>query len=196
MPKGEYTAQRRITFMNKKQGLWLLIGLQLLILAGMFVKALYPLWVGKEILLKVEAKDPRDIFRGNYVELNYTFNRIWLDSVKTDIDSLQATQFTFGDKLYVELKPKDNFQEVVGLWKEKPTTDNVCMQVIVQSKPYYSQIEVKAGVESYFTTQTNAKDLEKSTSWVSKDSVEVSVAVCVASNGAARIKELFVKELK
>jgi uncharacterized membrane-anchored protein len=182
--------------MNKKQGLYLLIGLQVAILLGMFAKALYPLWVGEEIALKVAAKDPRDIFRGNYVVLNYDFNRLDLDSIKNnDIDSTTLANFNFGDKLFLELKPKGKYYETVGVWQEKPQTNNICMQVIVQSKPYSRNIEVKAGIESYFTTTSNAKLLEKATSWAAQDSVEVSVAICVASNGAARIKEVLVKPL-
>jgi uncharacterized membrane-anchored protein len=182
--------------MSRKQGLYILIGLQVVILIGMFAKAFYPLWVGREIALKVVAKDPRDIFRGNYVVLNYDFNSLDLDSIKNnDIDSTTLANFSFGDKLFLELKSEGKYYETVGIWKEKPKTDNICMQVIVQTRPSNRTIQVKAGVESYFTTTTKAKSLEKATSWAAQDSVEVSVAVCVASNGAARIKEVLVKPL-
>lgn len=183
--------------MDKKQGLYLLIGLQVAILIGMFAKAFYPLWVGKEIVCKVVARDPRDIFRGNYVVLNYDFNSLDLDSIKNnDIDSTTLANFNFGDKLFLELEPEGKYYKTVGIWQEKPKTDHICMQVIVQARPSYTRtLQVKAGVESYFTTTTNAKSLEKATSWAAQDSVEVSVAICVASNGAARIKEVLVKSL-
>jgi uncharacterized membrane-anchored protein len=142
------------------------------------------------------SQRPTRYFRGNYVVLNYDFNRLDLDSIKNnDIDSTTLANFNFGDKLFLELKPKGKYYETVGVWQEKPQTDNICMQVIVQSKPYSRNIEVKAGIESYFTTTNNAKSLEKATSWAAQDSVEVSVAICVASNGAARIKEVLVKSL-
>jgi uncharacterized membrane-anchored protein len=181
--------------MTKKQGLYLLIAFQVMILLGMFGKAFYPLWVGKEILLKVEAKDPRDIFRGNYVVLNYNFNNIDLTNTKNDIDSATLANFNFGDKVYLEMKPDSAYYQVVGVWLQKPQTDNICMQAIVQQRPYARYINLKAGIESYFTTTTNAKNIEKATSWASRDSVEVAVAVCVTSNGLARIKELRIKDL-
>jgi uncharacterized membrane-anchored protein len=197
LPKNLYLADTKPNVkMDKKQGLYLLIGLQLAILIGMFAKAFYPLWAGKEIIFKTAAKDPRDIFRGNYVVLNYDFNRLYLDLIKNnDIDSTTLANFNFGDKLFLELEPEGKYYKTVGIWQKKPQTDNICMQVIVQSRPYGRSIEVKAGVESYFTTTTNAKSLEKATSWAAQDSVEVTVAICVASNGAARIKEVFVKPL-
>jgi uncharacterized membrane-anchored protein len=180
--------------MSKKQGLALLISFQLLILVGMFLKAFYPLWLGREILLKVEARDPRDIFRGNYAVLNYAFNTLDTDSLQNDLDSTTIQNLSFGDKLYVEFKPTEKYYIPIGVWQEKPRTENCVMQVVVQSKPYSSVISVKGGVESYFTTKENALKLEASTNWVNRDSLTVEVAVKVADNGAARIAKVNIQE--
>ena len=183
--------------MNKKQGLVLVIALQVVILVAMFVKAFYPLYIGTEILLKVEARDPRDIFVGNYAVLNYSFNSLDLDSIKTDLDTLDLPKLNFGDKLYVELTKKGNYYEPIGLWKEKPsgentknTSQNMFMRVIVQSKPYEKTISVKGGIESYFTSKENAIALENKTRWANRDSIVVEVAVKVAPDGAARIAQV------
>ncbi len=184
--------------MNKKQGLILVITLQVVILVAMFVKAFYPLYVGTEILLKVEARDPRDIFVGNYAVLNYKFNSLDLDSIKTDLDTLDLPKLNFGDKLYVELTKKGNYYEPMGLWKEKTnsknisqnTNQNMFMRVIVQDKPYGKTVSVKGGIESYFTSKENAIALENQTSWANRDSIVVEVAVKVAPDGAARIAQV------
>ncbi len=180
--------------MNKKQGLVLVIALQVVILVAMFVKAFYPLYIGTEILLKVEARDPRDIFVGNYAVLNYQFNSLDLDSIKTDLDSLDLPKLNFGDKLYVELTKKGKYYEPVGLWKEKlsakNTSQNMFMRVIVQSNSYGKTVYVKGGIESYFTSKENAIALENKTSWANRDSIVVEVAVKVAPDGAARIAQV------
>jgi uncharacterized membrane-anchored protein len=180
--------------MSNKQGLGLIIAFQLLILMAMFIKAFYPLWVGESILLKVIARDPRDIFRGNYAVLNYSFNSLDVDSLKTDLDSLEISKLTFGDKLYVEFTQKNNYYEPIGVWQEKPSTNNKVMQVVVQYRPYSKLITVNGGIESYFTAKENAMKLESMSSWANQDSVTVEVAVKVADNGAARIAEVQIKE--
>lgn len=50
------------------------LGLQVAILAGVFINGFYPLWLGQEVRLQTQPLDPRDLFRGNYARLNYEFN--------------------------------------------------------------------------------------------------------------------------
>ncbi len=180
--------------MNGKQGLLLIIGLQLIILVGMFVKAFYPLYLGKEILLKVEARDPRDIFRGNYAELNYNFNRIDLDSIKNDIDSLTLAKTRFGDKFYLELEQKGKYFQPIAVWKEKPNTNRIFMRILASGETYGRILYVKGGIEQYFTSTENALKLEKLSSFANRDSVVVEVAVKVAFDGASRIAQINVIE--
>ena len=64
---------------NKK--VFILLGavlFQLVIIAGMIGKSLYPLVTGTEVRLKTEPRDPRDLLRGDYVVLNYQFSNIRL----------------------------------------------------------------------------------------------------------------------
>src|SRR5262245_66029647 len=49
---------------------------QVLILISMIVLDAAPLVLGERIKLRVTPVDPRDLFRGDYVVLNYDFNRI------------------------------------------------------------------------------------------------------------------------
>ena len=49
--------------------------LQLAVLGGLFVYSQYPLWVGTEVRLATVPVDPRDLFRGQYVRLNYAPSR-------------------------------------------------------------------------------------------------------------------------
>jgi uncharacterized membrane-anchored protein len=50
-----------------------------LFLLGMSGYQQYVLWTGKRAVLKTEPVDPRSLFRGDYVILNYTINTIECD---------------------------------------------------------------------------------------------------------------------
>jgi uncharacterized membrane-anchored protein len=180
--------------MSKKQGLVLIIVVQLVILVAMFVKAFYPLYIGQEILLKVEARDPRDIFRGNFVDLNYNFNQIDLDSVKNDLDSIALSKVHFGDKFYLELKQEGKYYKPVAVWKEKPNSQGIFMRILANGEFYGRILYVKGGIESYFTSTENALKIEKLSSFANRDSVTVEVAVKVAFDGAARIAQVNITE--
>ncbi len=68
------------------------LGLQLVIMAGVFVNGFYPLWLGEEVRLQTQPVDPRDLFRGNYARLGYEFS------------TLDSTDFRPGERVYLPLK--------------------------------------------------------------------------------------------
>jgi len=180
-------------FMQKKILLIGIITFQILILVGMLGKAFYPLWIGEEVIFRVLPRDPRDIFRGNYVDLQYTFNNINLNELANDLD--RFGKYRFGDKLYVELALKNGFYEPVGLWQHPPESKKF-LQVIAEDTYGYDtlqSISVKAGIESYFTSAENALKVEKLTL---NDSVQISVSVMLAPDGKARIKKINTKPIK
>ena len=45
--------------------------LQVLVLLGLLGYARYPVWFGKEVVLRTVPVDPRDLLRGNYARLRY-----------------------------------------------------------------------------------------------------------------------------
>ena len=49
---------------------------QLLVLAGKYLLSVYPLWIGKPVILEIVPVDPRSLFRGNYVHLDYSIARL------------------------------------------------------------------------------------------------------------------------
>ncbi len=179
--------------MQKKQVFFLLIAFQVLILLGVFGKALYPLVIGEEVKFKVLPRDPRDIFRGNYVDLTYSFNNLDLLTLPNDID--KTAKYRYGDVFYLELAKKGDFHEPAGVWREKPENKQF-MQVIFQDTYSYDTIQsmmVNAGIESYFTEAKNALKIE---SLNSRDSTDVIVNVMVAPDGKARIKDIEIRDKK
>ena len=159
--------------MKNKSLIYLVVLFQVLILGGMFAKAFYPVMVGTPIKLKVLPIDPRDLFRGNYVNLNYDFSSINLDSIKNDIDSTAFSNLTYGDELFVELALDKNqeFYETVGVWKDpskKSNPKNLLLKGTRDKNSFsfwvgagYNTINVTAGIESFFTNKEKALSLEE-----------------------------------
>jgi uncharacterized membrane-anchored protein len=181
--------------MQKKQLLFIIITFQILILVGMFGKAFYPLMIGEEVQFKTLPRDPRDLFRGNYVDLNYTFNTLDLATLPNDIN--RTGKYNYGDILYMSIAPKGEFFEPIGLWTNPPK-DAKFMQVIFQDEYSYDNdtlriINVNAGIESYFTEKENALEME---SLGANDSTDVIVKVMLAPDGKARIKKVELKTTK
>lgn len=173
----------------------LAVAFQVAIVAGMVIQSLIPLYTGVPIDLRVYTRDPRDMFRGNYVVMSYDFNTIHLDSVKNDIDTARA--YNFGDVLYVGLCKKGRFYTPASLRQHLPDAhgDTVYVKGIVQYPLYGRQISLKCGVESYYTTPETAKNIERrlANRIAVNDSTPpdtVVVTVMVSSSGKARIKQL------
>ena len=154
--------------MKNKSLIYLVVLFQLLVLGGMFAKAFHPMIVGTPIKLKVLPIDPRDLFRGNYVNLNYDFSRIDLDSIPNDLDSMTLSTLTYGDELFVELALDNSkeFYQTVGVWRnadKKSNSDTILLKAIADENSYaryHNTIYVKAGIESFFTKKENALSLE------------------------------------
>ena len=193
--------------MKNKSLIYLVVLFQVLVLGGMFAKAFYPMIVGTPIKLKVLPIDPRDLFRGNYVNLRYNFSQIDLDSVKNDIDSATLANLNYGDELFLELALDENkeFYETIGIWKEsnkKSNPNSVILKVIADENPHYgSYINIKAGIESFFTKKENALSLENKMrqNWSfdpNREEYIVWSEVYVTDEGAVRMSTIDFREKK
>ena len=92
--------------------------LQLIVLAYMAGEREYILRNGKVIHLRTAPIDPRDMFRGDYVRLNYEISRIPFSRIK-GVDHI--SELKKGDKIYVSLKEGPNgLYELVDAGLEKP----------------------------------------------------------------------------
>ncbi|MCS6968022.1 MAG: GDYXXLXY domain-containing protein [Cytophagales bacterium] len=180
--------------MRKNLPLWILIVFQLFILAGMFVNAFYPIWLGQEIRLRVTAHKWHDVVRGNYANLTYPFSSLQIDTLPNDLQ--QGKLYYYGDVLYLQLEKKGNFYEPVGLYHQCPE-GSLCLRVTpthtyVHDKAYlYLHINLQAGIESYFIDYSRARYLDSINSLPpDSNSSQLSVLVRVAPNGTARITKL------
>lgn len=93
----------------------LLILLQVLLLAGIIGYREYWIATGDRVLLRTAPVDPRDIFRGDYVQLSY-------DITNLDLDSLSAKEsFKPNEKIYVSLaRNEDGAYRALSAGKAMP----------------------------------------------------------------------------
>ncbi|WP_101674979.1 GDYXXLXY domain-containing protein [Alloalcanivorax mobilis] len=79
---------------------------QALILLALLGYSLYPLWSGREIVLRTAPVDPRDLFRGQYVQLRYEINQAPMPEVGVP---------RVGRQVFVQLESQD------GVWQAVET---------------------------------------------------------------------------
>lgn len=182
-----------------------IVVVQVVFLIGMIGMKQWNLTHGEKILLKVVPVDPRDIFRGDYVILNYDgLSRINTASVAVE----ENTYFYPNTKVIVKLQKQDKYWiaksiEQKGDWRSKLKKDNsnelfikgdVVQAIGMGRNPnYYTGnmfLTIEYGIENYFVPEGEGKEIEKA----ARDgtlSVEVSVD---RSSGEAIISKLYIND--
>ena len=132
-------------------GLTLTISAQLVVLATEYLSSVWPLWFGSAVILKTAPVDPRSLFRGNYVRLNY--------DISTIDRELTSERFKNNEVGYVTLKEEDGVFVAAGLHHEKPRTG---VFIRGRVKGLDSGYRMKYGIEAYFMPKEKALETERS----------------------------------
>ncbi len=162
--------------------------MQVLVLAYMAGEREYILKTGKVIYLRTAPIDPRDIFRGDYVRLNYEFSRIAIDEVK---DAENIEDIKKGKKFHVNLaEGSDGLYQMTHAQFQKPEAGlyltGRTSHVYRNSQPGYP-IWLKYGIEAYFVEQGAGRAIEKRRGNRTDTQVPLEMAIAVGSNGKAVI---------
>ena len=163
---------------------------QAAIVAGMLYMAMEPLRTGRLLVVEVQGVDPRDIMRGQYVELSYPFSTVSLDSVTCDLDRYGV--YRYGDVVYVSLDGTVD-PKVRTISLNKPEDDGPYLKGRIPrrfSGSPLTTLDVEYGIESYFTNPDRADDLDS----ILIRSGRVRVHLRVDDDGDARIADLEVIE--
>jgi uncharacterized membrane-anchored protein len=151
---------------------------------------------GQEARLEVVPVDPRDLFRGDYVVLDYRIGTV-------DMPKDATTPFTRGQQVFVTLRPDgSNKSKAVAISAERPAvsgTDIVISGVVsspstcplnetgaVDCKLGSRAVGVRYGLESYFVPQGEGKKIELAPKAL------LEVVAAVAPSGQAAIKRLLI----
>lgn len=160
-------------------GLTLVIVFQVVVLAGVYLNAMHPLWTGETIRLKTVPIDPRSLFRGNYARLNYDISTI----PKRDADPIFTPRMH--EVVYVRLKPDEKgLMGYSGISAQKPDQGMFIRGRIQNRFAGNSGYRVKYGIEAYFAPKKKALELEKK---LRQSAVAV---IKVTPNGKAALLEV------
>ena len=167
--------------------------IQLLIVVGMLMMAMMPLWTGRSVFVEVEGVDPRDLMRGRYVRLNYPWNTIITDSISTDL--VDGADLRHGQTLYVVVDETDPTASVKGVYFSEPAEGTYIKGMVHNPMSWRkgnSTVELRYGIESFYTNEEDALRIEED---LRADST-MTVHLKVSPGGKARIYELSSGEMK
>jgi len=157
--------------------------LQLFVLAFMAAQREHVIHFGESVCLRSAPIDPRDLFRGDYVRLNYEASAIPRNQWRGGLVSASAKR---GTKVYASLATgTDGLGTVTEISDERPD-DGLFIRGRVQCH-YSHTVTVRYGLEAYFMQQDTALALEKERS---RDGIQVPLEmdVAVGRNGIAVLR--------
>lgn len=164
--------------------------LQVAVLVFMAAKQEHILAAGEKVLLRCEPVDPRSLFSGDYVILNYAdLSRIDMDRVRAKDAGDRA--LGRNDVIYIALvKPAGG-----KYWEPAAASHDFSWikgsyRTVIRGRVdgFYN---IKFGLEDYFVPQNEGRIIEQ-------DLAKVSVEVSVMPDGSSAISRLFLddKEVK
>lgn len=153
------------------------------------------------VTLETEPIDPRDLFRGDYVILNYAISNLPLETLEGE------DEFESGNPVYVELKREGDVWKPIAVWRtnREPAPGNAIIRgrvgYIVQNMVVTDTSEdggperrpctdcsnafITYGIESYFVAEGEGRELEDS-----RNAGRITVDVALGKDGTPAIKQL------
>ena len=159
----------------------LILVLQTLALAGMVAMKQWTLETGRPVLLRMEPIDPRSLFRGDYVTLNYAISTLDLVALEGDDD------FSTSQDVYEVLEQGETYFEPRAVYHLHPgnSADRVALKGVVdwiQTTRYdqesktmveVNELHVRYGIEDYFVPEGEGRELER----MNAQRIELEIAV-------------------
>jgi uncharacterized membrane-anchored protein len=166
--------------MKRSHWFVLAVALQIVVLFIMMGAKGYTLAYGTKILLKTQPVDPWDLFRGDYVTLNYEISELNLNTVFSD-----SSKYNRNDTVYVVLEPQGRYWVARSVSNRRPGDGSLYIKGTVRY--YYDfdkRLHVIYGIESYFVPQHQGRPIENTRK-------PLDVEVSVDSRGNSALSRLF-----
>lgn len=174
------TRERR----NMWLGIAVVVGAQLGVLSWMVLDRVHLLSSGREIVLEIVPVDPRSLFRGDYVILNYDISRLEVPR--------SEKRLRRGSVVYTTLqKTRDGKWKLVAAGPMRPG-DVGRDQVVLKGRVRFASrvarrgldsATVNYGIESFFVPEGTGRELE---ALVGKKKLAALVAVDKSGNAALK----------
>ena len=165
---------------------------QILLIGIMLGYALMPLYFGQEVRVRVNLYDPRDLFRGNYVDLNYEFSNFHSRNFdENDEDDRYIDQYDErvrdGARVYAVLKP-----DVNGTYSFAKFSISKPENGVFLAGRYDGYSLVKYGIEHFYMSPDSAANTEDEMR--EEEDVDAYAVLMVMDNGKARLKDLIIQK--
>lgn len=124
----------------------------------MTIKPQATLLFGQEIVLETKAYDPTDLFRGDYVAINFAISDIPKSKVDLPSDKI------YNKNLFVSLKQEGKYYVVDQVSETKPKQGVYLkgkFQEVYNPVSEASTFRVDYSLDKYFVEQGSGKDLEQ-----------------------------------
>ena len=165
------------------------MALQLLVLGGELLGAVYPHWTGEPVRLAIEPIDPRSLFRGNYVRLNYAINTIEM------ADGERFVGLRQNEIVYVRLKPDaEGILQPDGVFFEPPGQGPFIrgrLRYVPFTDDGVARLHIVYGIEAYFLPLEKAREMEE----LMRQRRRAVATVMLAPNGKAAIAGVEISDL-
>lgn len=179
--------------MNRR--LFIVVLVHTLILLAMIGMRQWTLATGIPVILETQPIDPRSLFSGDYVRLNYKVSDLRLEELTGD------RIFKRHDTVFVVLAPDGEYWKAVSVHRARPRPSDG--QAVIKGSVEYTgdtiwdaarnqavqvkHLHVKYGIEDYFVPEGTGRGLERP-----KQDEKVSIQVAVDRFGDAGIKAVLV----
>ncbi len=137
----------------------------------------YTLYSGTEVLLKTVPVDPRDLFRGDFVILNYDISRIQRDSI-----AIEGKIPDHDDRVFVLLDTQGTHAQPLAISK-MPFDNGVFIRGTVANWNFENYFDIEYGIEHYFVKEGTGQEIERRIG-------KLDVRVVVDKQGRALIRSL------
>jgi len=154
----------------------LVIILQVSILIVEYLGSVWPIWYGKAVVLETQPIDPRSLFRGNYVRLNFDINRLEQDELMPD------NLLKVGSVAYLQLKEFDGVWRPVKLSSQAPESGDFIRGRVREAYPSHYRLDY--GIEAFFMPKEEALTLQNDVRSYSQFKVYIS------KSGKARVNSV------
>jgi uncharacterized membrane-anchored protein len=131
----------------------LAIGVQLAILTTLVAVPMYTLSTGQLVRVRATLVDPWDIFRGDYVTLQFG-----------DLGTVDGSSFHQGDSIYVVARRQGGFVSAERAYHQMPVIDSskqiVLKGTVEAAGPGTRNINVKYGIERYYIPERTGQQYQ------------------------------------
>ena len=166
------------------------IALQVFVLAHMAAEREWIVRTGKTVFLRTALLDPRDLFRGDYVKLNYEISSIPVSKTRGTIKDEAGAR---GRKVYAVLKEGwRGLADLDYVTGERPKT-GLFIQGRQESRwrpPGIGDtaVQLRYGIESYYVQQGAGREMEGRRSAGTDIQIPLEMEVALGGSGTAVIK--------